>query len=68
MMQVRSLASLNGLRIQYCGKLQCRVQKRLGSRVAVAVAKASAAALIRILAQEPPHATGMAVKRKKNFF
>ena len=36
-MQVRSLASLSGLRIQYCRDLWCRLQMQLGSGVAVAV-------------------------------
>ena len=35
--QVRSLASLSGLRILHCRELWCRSQTRLGSRVAVAV-------------------------------
>ena len=34
---VRSLASLSGLRIRRCHELWCRLQKQLGSRVAVAV-------------------------------
>ena len=38
MWQVRSLASLHGLRIQRCHELWCRLQTQLGSRVAVAVA------------------------------
>ena len=33
----RSLALLSGLRIQHCRELCCRLQKRLGSQVAVAV-------------------------------
>ena len=36
-MQIRSLASLSGLRIRRYRKLQCRLQMRLGSGVAVAV-------------------------------
>ena len=36
-LQVRSLASLRGLRIQYCCELWCRLQMQLGSGVAVAV-------------------------------
>ena len=40
-MQVRSLASLKGLRIWHCCELWCRSQTRLRSRVAVAVAQAS---------------------------
>ena len=37
-LQVWSLASLSGLRIQHCRELQCRWQTRLGSDVAVALA------------------------------
>ena len=39
-MRVQSLASFSGLRIRHCHKLQCRSQMRLGSSIAVAVAKA----------------------------
>ena len=39
--QVRSLASLSGLRTQDCCELWCRSQMQLGSHVAVAVAEAS---------------------------
>ena len=35
--QVRSLASLSGLRIRHCHELWCKSQMRLGSGVAVAV-------------------------------
>ena len=38
---VRSLASLNGLRIQRCRELWCRSQTWLGSCVAVPVVEAS---------------------------
>ena len=37
-MQVWSLASLSGLRIQRCRELWCRLQMQLGSRLAVALA------------------------------
>ena len=40
-LQVRSLASLSGLRIQHCCELWYRSQMRLGSCVAVTVAQAS---------------------------
>ena len=40
-MRVQSLASLSGLRIQHCHKMQQRSKIWLGSCVAVAVAKAS---------------------------
>jgi len=36
-LQVRSLASLSGLRIRHCYELWCRLQTRLGSGVAVAM-------------------------------
>ena len=39
-MQVRSLASLSGLRILHCCELWCRSQTQLGSGVAVAVTSA----------------------------
>ena len=39
-MQVRSLSSLSGLRIQCCHELCCRLQMGLRSRVAVAVEEA----------------------------
>ena len=35
--QLRSLASLSGLRIQHCCELWCRLQTQLGSGIAVAV-------------------------------
>ena len=40
-LQVRSLASLSGLRIQHCRELWCWSQMQLGSGVAEAVAQAS---------------------------
>ena len=46
-LQVRSLASLSGLRIQHCCELWCRLQMRLGSGVAEAPA------------WEPAHAVGV---------
>ena len=48
---VRSLASLSGLRIRRCCKLQRRWQMQLGSCIAVAIAKATAAALIGLQAR-----------------
>ena len=64
-MQVQYLASLGGLRIWCCHKMQCWLQVQLRSSVAVAVTKATAVALIRLLAWELPYAMGVAVKRKK---
>ena len=56
-LQVRTLASLSGLRIWHCHELWCRP---------------AATALIKPLAWEPPYGTGMALKktkdRKKNGF
>ena len=62
--RVPSLALLSGLRICCRCKLQHRLETRLGSAVAVAVA---AAALLRLLAWGCSRATGAAVKRKKMF-
>ena len=57
-LQVPSLASLSGLRIQRCHELWCRLQMRLGSGIAVA--------LIGPLAWEPPYAMGVALKKTKD--
>ena len=56
-LQVRSLASLRGLRIRRCHEPWCRSQTQLGSGVAVAP--------MRPLAWEPPYAADVAVKRQK---
>ena len=67
-LRVPSLASLSGLRIQRCHELWCRSQTRLGSHVAVAVARLVATAPIQPLAWEPPYAVGAAqeiAKRQK---
>ena len=67
-MQVKSLASLSGLRSQCCHELWCRSQTQLGSGVAVAVClwcRLAAAALIRLLAWEIPYAAHGALKSKK---
>ena len=58
--QVRSLASLNGLRIQRCQGLWCRSQTRLGSGIAVAVA-----APIRPLDWEPPYTMSVHLKKDR---
>ena len=60
-LQVRSLASLSGLRIQHYHKLWCRLQTQLRSGVAVVVAQA----VVRPLAWGPPYATGVALKKDK---
>ena len=60
-MHVQSLALLSGLRIQRCHELWCRLQTRLGSRVAVALwHRPVATAPIGPLAWEPPYAAGAA--------
>ena len=43
---VRSLTSINGLKIQRCRELWCWSQVRLGSSVAVAMAVAVAVAVV----------------------
>ena len=63
--QIQSLASLSRLRIWGCHKLWRVSLMCLRSTVATAVAQASAVAQIQPLAQELPHATGAALKRKK---
>ena len=60
-MWVQSLASLGGLKIWRYHGLWCRLQIRLGSYVAVAVAIAP----IRPLAWQPPYAVHAALKRQK---
>ena len=64
---VRSLSLLVGLRIQHCYKPWHGSQMQLRSRVAVAVAQASAAALIHPVAWELPSASDVAVKRQKKW-
>ena len=64
-LQVRSLASLHGLRIGHCRELWSRLQTRLGSRVAVTLAWAVSYSSIRPLAWESPYAASLALKRKK---
>ena len=72
-LRVRPLALLSGLRIRRCHELWCRLQMRLRSGVAVAVAVVEAggysSAPIRPLAWEPPYSAGVALekaKRQKN--
>ena len=58
-----SLPLLSGLTVRRCRELWCRLQTRLGSRVAVALAlwrRPVATALIQPLAWEPPYAAGAA--------
>ena len=61
-MQVRSLVSLSGWRIQCCCELGCRSQTRLGSWLWCRLA---AVAPIRPLAWELPCSAGVALKRQK---
>ena len=58
-LQVRSLASLSGLRIWHCLELWYRSQTWLRSGVAVIVALTSSCSLIRL-----PYAMGAALKSK----
>ena len=64
-MLVQSLALLSVLRIQHCYELWCRLQTWLGFCVAMAVVLDTAAAQIPHIAQEFPHGTGVALKKKK---
>ena len=60
------LASLSGLRIWHCCELWCRSKRRLGSRVAVAMARARLQLRIRPLAWEPPYASGSKKTKQAN--
>ena len=64
-MQVQSLALLSGLRTWCCCELQCRLQRRLGPGISVAVEEARATAPIRLLICKLPYAMGTALKRQK---
>ena len=57
-LEVRSLASLSGLRIQHCRRRGSDLELWLWCRLA-------AVALISPLAWETPYAMGAAIKRKK---
>ena len=57
---VQSLPLLSGLTIRCCRELWCRLQTRLGSRVAWLWRRLAATAPIRPLAWEPPYAVGAA--------
>ena len=64
-MQVRSLASLIGLRIQCGHELWCRSQMRLGGFTWLWLwCRPAAAVAIQPLAWELPYATGAALKRQ----
>ena len=64
-MQVRSLASFSGLRIQCCHELWCRSQTGLDPALLWLWCGRAATAPIRPLPWELPYAAGMALKRKK---
>ena len=64
--QVRSLASLSGLRIQCCYELRCKSQTQLGFDAAVAVAVTGQRLQLRFDPWELPHAAGAALKRQRN--
>ena len=68
-MQVQSLASLSGLRIWHCCKLQQRLQMQFGLLWLwcgpVAASPILSLAWVLSLAWEFPYATGVALKKKK---
>ena len=65
-LQVGSLASLSGLRIQHCHELWCKSCRRgLDPVLFWLWCRLAAIALIRPLAWEPPYAVGAALKTKK---
>ena len=61
---VRSLASLSGLRIWHCPELWVGRRHGLDPELLWLWHRPSAAALIQLLAWEPPYATGVALKSK----
>ena len=63
--QVRSLASISGLRIWHCRELWRRWQTRLGFGVLWLWRRPVATAPIRPLAWEAPYDVGVALKKKK---
>ena len=63
-MQVRSLASLSGLKIRRCHELWCRWQMLLGFMLLWC--RLAATALIQLLDWEHPYANGGALERQKN--
>ena len=64
-MQVRSLASSNGLRIQHCYELCCRSQMRLGFCVVVTVVKASSCSSNSTLSLGTTTCCGYSPKKKR---
>ena len=65
-MQVQSLASLGGLRIQCCRELWCRSQTWLSSGVAMVVVQAGSCSSDSSPSLGTSIATGVALKRQKN--
>ena len=63
--QVRSLASLSGLRIRRCGELCCRLQMRLDPVLLWLWCRPAATAPIGPLAWEPLYALSEALKSQK---
>ena len=59
-----SPASHSGLRIRRCRELWWRSQTWLGSALLGLWCRPAAAAVIRLLAWEPPYAVGVAPKRQ----
>ena len=64
-LQIRSLASLSGLRIQHCHELLYSFQTQLRSRVAVAVVEAGHTDLTLSLGTSICHRCGPKNKKKK---
>ena len=64
-LQVRSLASLSGLRVRCCHELWCSRRPGLDPALLWLWCRPAAIAQIRPLAWEPPYATGAAVKRQR---
>ena len=63
---VQSLAWLGGSGIRHCHELWCRLKTWLGSLTLLWLwCRPAAVALIRPLGQEPPYATGVALKKQK---
>ena len=64
-MQVRTLASLSGLRIRHCREVWCRSQMQPGFFIAEALEEASSWSSIGPLAWEPPYASECSPKKLK---
>ena len=64
-LQIRSLASLSGLRIRRCRELWCRSRCGLDLVLLWLWCRLTAVALIAPLAWKPPYAAGAALKMQK---